>query len=61
VSDVAYLSLEGMSARKIHDDIVAILGTDAFDDAGQLLAAIEGGLEGIEKVTLQAVFLDWMD
>jgi hypothetical protein len=27
----------------------------------QLLAAVEGVLEGIEKVTLQAVFLEWMD
>jgi hypothetical protein len=32
-----------------------------FEDADQLLAAIEGVLEGIEKVTLQAVFLEWMD
>jgi histone-lysine N-methyltransferase SETMAR len=33
----------------------------SFEDANQLLAAVEGVLEGIEKVTLQAVFLDWMD
>jgi hypothetical protein len=26
---VAYLSLKGMSAREIHDDIVATLGPDA--------------------------------
>jgi hypothetical protein len=58
---VAYFSLKGMSAREIHDDIVTILGPDAFDNADQLLAAVEGILEGIEKVTLQAVFLDWMD
>jgi hypothetical protein len=58
---VAYLSLKGISAGEIHDDIVAILEPDAFDDADQLLAAVEGVLEGIEKVTLQAVFLDWMD
>jgi hypothetical protein len=32
-----------------------------FEDADQLLAAVEGILEGIEKVTLQAVFLEWMD
>jgi hypothetical protein len=32
-----------------------------FEDADQLLAAVEGVLEGIEKVTLQAVFLEWMD
>jgi hypothetical protein len=33
----------------------------SFEDANQLLAAVEGVLEGIEKVTLQAVFLEWMD
>jgi hypothetical protein len=33
----------------------------SFEDAGQLLAAVEGVLEGIEKVTLQAVFLESMD
>jgi transposase len=33
----------------------------SFEDADQLLATIEGVLEGIEKVTLQAVFLEWMD
>jgi histone-lysine N-methyltransferase SETMAR len=32
-----------------------------FEDADQLLAAVENVLEGIEKVTLQAVFLEWMD
>jgi histone-lysine N-methyltransferase SETMAR len=32
----------------------------SFEDAHQLLAAIEGVLHGIEKVTLQAVFLEWM-
>jgi hypothetical protein len=31
-----------------------------FEDADQLLAAVEGVREGIDKVTLQAVFLDWM-
>jgi hypothetical protein len=29
----------------------------SFEDADQLLAAVEGVLEGIEKVILQAVFL----
>jgi hypothetical protein len=29
---VAYLSLKGMSAREIHDDIVATLGSDAMSD-----------------------------
>jgi hypothetical protein len=33
----------------------------SFEDADQLLAAVEGVLEGIEKVTLQIVFLEWMD
>jgi hypothetical protein len=32
----------------------------SFEDTDQLLAAVEGVLEGIEKVTLQAVFLEWM-
>jgi hypothetical protein len=32
-----------------------------FEDADQLLAAVEGILQGIEKMTLQAVFLEWMD
>jgi hypothetical protein len=32
----------------------------SFDDADQVLVAVEGVLEGIEKVTLQAVFLEWM-
>jgi hypothetical protein len=58
---VAHPSLKRMAAREIHDEIVAIPGPDAFDDVDQLLAAAEGVLEGIEKVNLQAVFLDWMD
>jgi hypothetical protein len=29
---VAYLSLKGMSAREIHDDIVATIGPDAVSD-----------------------------
>jgi hypothetical protein len=33
----------------------------SFEDADQLLAGVEGVLEGIEKVTLQAVFLECMD
>jgi hypothetical protein len=37
------------------------LASLSFEDADQLLAAVEGILEGIEKVTLQAVFLEWMD
>jgi hypothetical protein len=37
------------------------LASLSFEDANQLLAAVECVLEGIEKVTLQAVFLEWMD
>jgi histone-lysine N-methyltransferase SETMAR len=33
----------------------------SFEDVDQLLAAVEGVLESIEKVTLQTVFLEWMD
>jgi histone-lysine N-methyltransferase SETMAR len=33
----------------------------SFENADQLLAAVDGALECIEKVTLQAVFLEWMD
>jgi hypothetical protein len=33
----------------------------SFEDADQLLAAVEGVLEGIEKVTLQAISLEWMN
>jgi histone-lysine N-methyltransferase SETMAR len=33
----------------------------SFEDGDQPLAAVEGVLEDIEKVTLQVVFLEWMD
>jgi hypothetical protein len=33
----------------------------SFEDADQLLAAVEGVLAGTEKVTWHAVFLEWMD
>jgi hypothetical protein len=33
----------------------------SFEDPDQLLTAVEGVLKGIEKMTLQAVFLKWMD
>jgi hypothetical protein len=33
----------------------------SLEDADQLLAAAKGVLEDIEKVILQAVFLEWMD
>jgi hypothetical protein len=38
--------------------IVAYL---SFEGADKLLEAVQGVLEGIEKGTLQAVFLEWMD
>jgi hypothetical protein len=33
----------------------------SFENADQLLAAVEAVREGIEKVTLQAVFCEWID
>jgi hypothetical protein len=33
----------------------------SFEDTDQPLAAVEGVLERIEQVTLQAVFLEWMN
>jgi hypothetical protein len=33
----------------------------SFEDEDQLLAAVEGVLEGIGKVTLQMIFLEWMN
>jgi hypothetical protein len=33
----------------------------SLEDADHPLAAVEGVLEGIEKVALQAVFLEWMN
>jgi hypothetical protein len=33
----------------------------SFEDADRLLAVVGGVLKGTEKVTLQAVFLEWMD
>jgi hypothetical protein len=32
----------------------------SFEDKDQLLAAVESVREGIEKMTLEAVFLEWM-
>jgi hypothetical protein len=32
-----------------------------FESTSALFGAVEGILEDIEKVTLQAVFLDWME
>jgi hypothetical protein len=42
-------------------DVKRCLAGLSFEDADQLLAAVEGVLECIEKVTVQAVFLEWMD
>jgi hypothetical protein len=36
------------------------LAGNAFEDADELFGAIQRILEGIEKVILQAVFLDWI-
>jgi histone-lysine N-methyltransferase SETMAR len=33
----------------------------SFEDADTVRATVEGVIEDIEKVTLQAVFLEWMD
>jgi hypothetical protein len=37
------------------------LASLSFEDADQLLAAVEGIREGIEKVILQAIFLEYMN
>jgi hypothetical protein len=42
-------------------DVKRYLTGLSFEDADQLFAAVEGVPEGIDKVTLQAVFLEWMD
>jgi hypothetical protein len=42
-------------------DVKRCVTSLSFKDADQLLAAGEGVLEGIENVTLQALFLEWMD
>jgi hypothetical protein len=39
-------------------DVKRCLADLSFEDPDQLLAAVEGVLEGIDTVTLQAVFLD---
>jgi hypothetical protein len=36
------------------------LAGNAFENADELFGAVQRILEGIEKVTLQAVFLDWI-
>jgi hypothetical protein len=42
-------------------DVKRCLAGFSFENTDQLLTAVEGVLEGIEKVTLQAVFLEWID
>jgi hypothetical protein len=37
------------------------LAGHSFESADALFGAVQGILEGIENVTLQAVFLDWME
>jgi hypothetical protein len=44
----------------LFENVKRCLGSLSFEDAYQLLAAVEDVLEGIEKVTTQAVFLEWM-
>jgi hypothetical protein len=39
-------------------DVKRCIAGLSFEDADQLLAAAKGLLDGIEKVTLQAVFLE---
>jgi histone-lysine N-methyltransferase SETMAR len=41
-------------------DVKRCLAGLSFEDADQLLAAVGGVREGIRKVTLQAIFLEWM-
>jgi hypothetical protein len=42
-------------------DVKRCLAGLSFENANQLLAAVDGAPEDIEKVTLQAVFLEWID
>jgi hypothetical protein len=42
-------------------DVKRYLAGLSFEDADRPFAVVEGVLEDIEKVTLQAVFLEWMD
>jgi hypothetical protein len=59
---VAYLLLKEMPARAVYDDIIAILGPDAFDDADQILAAVEVVLESIGKGPFKRSFsIEWTD
>jgi hypothetical protein len=37
------------------------LAGHSFESADALFGAVQGILKGIETVTLQAVFLDWME
>jgi hypothetical protein len=42
-------------------DVKRYLAGLSFEDADQPLATVEGVLESIEQMTLQVVFLKWMD
>jgi hypothetical protein len=50
-----------LSDFSLFGDVKRFLAGLLFEDADQLLAAVEGVLEGIKKMTLRAVFLEWMD
>jgi hypothetical protein len=45
----------------LFDYVKGCLAGLSFGDADELLEAVQSILEGIEKVTLQGVFLEWMD
>jgi hypothetical protein len=45
----------------LFDYVKGFLAGHSFESANPLFRAVQGILEGIEKVTLQAVFLDWME
>jgi hypothetical protein len=45
----------------LFDYVKRCLAGLSFADANQLLAAVEGVRQVIEKVVLQTVFLEWMD
>jgi histone-lysine N-methyltransferase SETMAR len=51
----------GPSDFYLFGNIKRCLAGLSFEDAHELLAAVEGVREGIEKVTLQTAFLEWMD
>jgi hypothetical protein len=50
-----------LSDFSLFEHVKRCLAGLSFEDANQLLVAVEGVLEGIEKVTSQVVFLKWID